>query len=361
MNKTFIKFVARLLITGLLLGLGGICLLAAVYNAQANESNRRSFPLHLSAYQCSIEEHLAPMLPLVDLLHEYAATHGRYPSNDEGLAPLAKLFDTQITITHVGPWMLNEWSNPYDTFGEARELLTIITRYADARELSLDEPLTICAEEIGYFPYAEDGGELRLVWRGSNDDPERFFIIDHAGVYSVWKYPFMYENRRGLPAEAFANSPVNDDPEGKFSIEVDDGIYLYSVNAWGAARHVPELGVIRPVWSMAITGGILVTAGLVTLVLPWRGHGSTWGGLCLLGASFLGMFIVIPTARTGCYEVMMPIPPRDPEMIAYQKQLLDQYHARGVINDEAYARLVRAAEASPGQPVSADESSDADE
>ena len=183
---------------------------------------------------------------------------------------------------------------------------------------------------------------------GKNDS---LFILSPAGILSPWRVPYVYENRNGLDPSLFADSPAHADGECRYSIRVDEGVYVSVV---GGERHVERYNRAwwahhsPSVWGIGLLAGALVSV-VVLLLISWK---LSLTGL-LVGAASAAC-AALPGVATGasCY-IMTPLFSRDPrEMIALQKDLLQKYHGRGVISDATYQKAMAAIEAVPMTPPS---------
>ncbi len=222
-------------------------------------------------------------------VREYRVTNGHYPSNDEGL----------ILIT--------------DTIRRAR---------ADEHR-------------------STDGDTPK--WPGFR--PGQF---DGISVTSLWDEPFIYENRRGIPAAKFAGSMVDADKDREYSVRVDDGVYIWCLAAAKLDEiHHSRLRKRTPIRASLIgLGSLLVLAYLIPTVRSVdrsrRGFpayrellGSLAGGF---GVGALVFIFLSPLfAHVSCYKMAIMHPPRLRE--GYE-ELMTRYRDQGVISDEAYEKLI---------------------
>jgi hypothetical protein len=338
--------------------IGGLCLAGVILLASSIFADgRRTW--HSEGELEVIQAHL-PVLKA--LLKDYADQTGHYPTTNEGLSPLISLFDTQITITHIGRWEMpyeqqRGWWAPSRQLG--RGALGFQRGIILQQIVHPEDRLAILsAKEMSDFrplPSSDDGGEITVVWREHGDELEYLLVADDAGIYSPSLLPFMYENRRGLRPELFGDSPANEDANRRFSIEVDDGIYVYSLLG---RELIAELRAAQLwAWGLASAGVACLLGALVLVFWPRPGKA---GRLGMWLAVVVGSIVFGTAGRTTCYIMAPLFYRRRPEIIAQQRKLLDEYHERGVINDETYARLVRGTEGGPGQPATTEEATNSE-
>lgn len=234
------------------------------------------------------ERHLQEV---ASLLREYERAHGHYPSNSEGLFPIAEM---------VWP--------PGKSTGHSLMPIHIIRLDAD--------------------------GSPTLV--------------------SLWGEPLIYENRRGLPEGRFAGSMVDRERDREYSVRVDDGIYVWCLAAGKLDQIYRHRLWLRPrIRALMIGGGILLI--LVYFVAIARSARRAWresrddgifrsilGGLGVCAAVYF--FILMPMFATTCYK--MGIMHR-PNLPADYKALITRYRDQGVISDAAYHKLLDAANSNP--------------
>lgn len=219
---------------------------------------------------------------------EYERTHGRYPTNDEGLSGIR------------------------DT----------MSRVQSGKEKSGSAP-----RWPGFAP-----GQL-----------------DDNCVKSYWAEPFIYENRRGLPARKFAGSMVDADKDHEYSVRVDDGIYIWCL---AAAKlddiHHSRLAKRTPVRASLIgLGALFVLAYLIPTVRSvdrsqrgLAGYRKVLGALAGgIGVGALVFILLSPMfAHVSCYKVAIMHPPRLREDY---EELVTKYRDQGVISGDACAKLLR--------------------
>ena len=290
---------------------------------------------------------------LTDLKHHlsaYKEAHGRYPTNDEGLASLDNFqsrFPVRLYEDPFGP-------GGYDTVGEPA-----IPR---RRWLDSKEAIGACRTPDGRVPTnAEEFRQTRAGRRASlleriNPDGSaarsvevdfavsrggQLFAVTPAGPICPWGGLYLYENRAGMNPKAFAGSPADDDSEPRYFIGVDKDVYVYSVGALLEAdqrrsdRHA-AIGV-------AVAGLILAGLGTVpALLLILRGRRHVWAwcmsGLILPFVAMAGL----QTIAVTCYVSVQFALGRDPKLLAAQRRLLRAYRVDGVISDKTHRRALEA-------------------
>jgi hypothetical protein len=209
-------------------------------------------------------------------------------------------------------------------------------------------------ECLGIFTKAEADGSA--IWN-PDDVPQdssmrgaRDLAPVPGGIEGCGGLPLLYENRRDRPAADFAGSPIEEHPEDRGWLKVDKDIYLCSIpalNIQADARHA--LTVQLTGWVVALAAflffmvlcvqryrktskGGVPAKNRLAVVLINLGLGSV---LALFGAG------VATRMLATCY-VMSGVQRNNRDVATYL-QVLDKYHARGVIGDEAYAKLKAAA------------------
>ena len=184
------------------------------------------------------------------------------------------------------------------------------------------------------------------------------FVLSQAGPLSPWMVPYVYENRNGLDPALFADSPADEDEQRQYSVEVDDGVYVYSLHAKPEAETLNATR--RQQRRVRVVGWTLVLVGVGSFValvcVSWK------GALASLAALFVAA-LTSPLLEPSCYAMAMSplFDRRDPEIMAQRRELLDKYHSRGVIGDAAYAKSLAALEPRPTtQPTTTQEADDED-
>lgn len=308
-----------------------------------------------------VRSHLAviqdQLSSLAKHLRQHRDSHGQYPTNDQGLAALDN-FESRFMVTFHrpadglladglgadAPWRFERFW--WETSREA------ITEYR-GRE--------------GHPPRnAEEFSQTRLGLNfesnRSDDSPgvpieiaigadNNVFVLDHAGVLSPWRLPYVYENRKGLDARLFDGSPADSDHKRLYSTQVDDGVFIYSVGGQIFAQRLDQMWWERNTPRM-IGGGLLLAAFVLTALLLRSSKKAAGAGLIVLiasGAAGAGMHLA---SHTTCYVMSPLFHRRDAAMVDKQRQLLDKYHQSGVLGDEAYRKALAAIQQGPAtQPA----------
>jgi hypothetical protein len=302
---------------------------------------------NVSGYQADLNLVQNQLAEIKTLLQAYKESHGAYPSNNEGLAVL-DTFATRFPLT------LHSEKDKRDV--ELSRLMTWATweTWLGSRGGSgpEDRPRPGCrfpsnAEEFGralphvYLPSPGDGGAASAFTIDIAFSPiGRVFVISPAGVLSPWRIPYGYENRTGADPQKFQGSPADADTWGRWSVRVDDGIYIYSTDgkAWAAGHDTAWWGHYLP----RFFGGALLLGALVAGLVIFRtgGRANLW--VLLVAALAGGTASTVFTAT--CYALSPLARYPSARAVAEQRELLDKYHERGVINDETYAKAVTALE-----------------
>jgi hypothetical protein len=231
-------------------------------------------------------------------LQKYNLQNGRYPDNNEGLTVLEDLKKELI--------------------GKQKRLLP-----------------PMGSDDSGAEYYHRDVGEMASF---------------EGGILSPWFEPFMYENRRNLPANMFVDSPANQDEEQNYSIKVDESIYVYSMKA---ALYSQEYSLLMKEVERARLSQKIIKIAMIILIIIFvylfiRAKRSVakqvWWvktlKICGSGLVFLTSLIIggIET-RVTCYIMDIFDLGRHPEMISQYTALLDKYRQRGVITDATYQKI----------------------
>lgn len=299
-----------------------------VFGFDSEDTGRQYYSRPLGIVQDQLAE-------LSDRLRSYKARHGRYPTNDEQLGVLDDFelrFPVRVKpgngaspnpsgIRWMGVWYRQGWQ-----VSTLRELV--------GRSLAQQQKET----ESLYLTADVPGIEIAL---GKRD----VILVFRDGLAcSPWGIPYVYENRNGLGASAFSGSPATD-PDGRYSLKVDDGIYLCSISAKGPARELAALEGRKSI--RQVTGWVMI--GLSVVILLW------WTFRVYPGPGFAGwlaMLISLPagagtTVGHTCYSMSALFSYRDPATIAAQQELLAKYRDAGVITDATYKRAIEAANPTP--------------
>ena len=220
-----------------------------------------------------------------EYVKRYEREHGRYPSNDEGLAAVAETMERDQEQEHG-------WDKIPDE-----------------------------------------------VWRGLI----RADVAD-GRILSVWGDPLIYENRRGLPKRAFAASGVADDPHGQYSVKIDDGIYVWSLASRDQAQALA--GYARRSWIVVICFALGIGVSLFLYVVMGR---RTWARFVIsvlsgITAVLLTLAIAFPVVMRACYDRPYHAGKRTLRLTKEYLAVMDAYHERGVISDASYTKLRKAME-----------------
>ncbi len=343
--------IGRIASLGLIVVFGGVgTFLAAGYGGDDRSLSRTRNHLKV------IQDQLAG---LKNLLQDYRQTHGRYPTNDQGLAALDN-FDARFkirTAAGVGAWDHDQPAMPID--GD-RFFWRLYGQYLKSyREQTGGPPRD--GETFGQatgWPWSHERSypdqEVRILEFDigiTRDD--RMFLLSEAGVLSPWHIPYVYENRSGLEPSAFADSPVDRDPDRRFSVAVDDGVYVYSV---GGEFYVEQL---RQQWwernlPRFVGAGLIALALVSAVALSLSRVGAAANFIALAISAALGLGGHAASYAT-CYVPSPLFSYRDSAMVQRQKELLARYRDAGVIGEATYQRAVEAARAGAGRPTTAPE------
>ena len=144
----------------------------------------------------------------------------------------------------------------------------------------------------------------------------------------------MYENRNGLEPAKFAFSPANGDTKRRYSVLVDEGVYVYSLDGQVCAETLDKLWWedIGPV----IVGLSMIAAALVATIMLFVAGGRRIAIAAMVTPALLGGFF--GSIRSTCYAMDPLFSRRDPKMVVQQKDLLDKYRVSGIISEETYRK-----------------------
>jgi len=312
------------------------------YIAVNSEGDRSAswFGKHLEVIQ-------SQLIDLKDHLHAYKDAHGQYPTNDEGLAALDN-FDAKFEITlYRHPEEDPEEISFYRDFYWYEHWKHTITRYrrehgGKAPQSALDLEQT----RFGYIVMDPYDSELKPVpMEVAVGRKDSLFFLSPAGVLSPWLVPYVYENRNGLDPNIFRDSPVTRDRRGRYSVRVDDGIYVYSVGGQVYSRKFD-----REWWAyygpfFAGCGLVLASVVLVVVLMRRSKKLGLIGGMAMLVSA--GGIYALKACYITCYVPSPLFSYRYPEILSKQRELLDSFHQRGVICDETYTKALAALERAP--------------
>ncbi len=227
---------------------------------------------------------------VADMLREYARREGRYPTNDEGLGVFTASEDGVV---------------------------------ADWKE--------------GFSPARGLGHGFRGL------APVPGGIEDWHGIL------LMYENRAGLPAEAFASSPADRYAGTGSCARVDSGVFVYSLSALELVDSVRKADaralLCAVLWgpaalfcfTMAVIGPRKRPSRAARIGARIRQRGGN--AALALGLVLVGGLTCMETMVIACYPGTVLAMRRRPGKIAKYTQLLEEFHSRGVIREETYKKL----------------------
>ncbi|MCE5277425.1 MAG: hypothetical protein ABFD92_14225 [Planctomycetaceae bacterium] len=281
-------------------------------------------------------------------LLNYRRVHGRFPSNDEGLAALDN-FPARFSLPYPGPqndifrWPYFFWESSQRNLKEYHQRSGHVPR--TAREWN-DVSRIYCVEDTpSLFPQT-----TYVVTDGDNLMP-----VSTTAIFTPWMVPYLYENRQGLSEEKFRDSPVAADRWGHYSIKVDDGIYVYSIGG-----QIYSQGLHDAWWNHhgpRMVGVGIVSAALILLLVmvARRKMGVIAGIVAFIGSVGAGAGATV-LGQATCYEASAAFSGmRQPAMIDRQRELLAMYRKNGVLGEAAYRTAVEALENGPAttRPASA--------
>ena len=295
---------------------------------------------HVAWHHWHLEAIQSELADLGRHLRDFRAVHGRYPTNDEGLAALDN-FDARFRI--VLPCELNErlwprigaWHWPVSCCAKQARNLCFLKEYREATGRAPQSQKELCWVAPDMYQCLPGGGH-RLVEREiAISKGDHIFVTGPAGVYTPWELPYVYENRSGHSASAFAGSGVEDDPDHQYSIRVDEGVYVWSVGGreWVKQCRAAQWDQHAPKYYAAGLLGVSVL--LLIRIAALRAKAGLLGLGVLVCSCVLGAGLAAP-ACARCVVMKPLFTRRPPSVVARQKRLLAKYHAAGVIGDEAY-------------------------
>lgn len=305
-------------------------------------------------------------------LLKYKDAHGRYPTNDEGLAALDNFearFETYLyRRLHESP---GEMPRPPrrrypELGGRSREVLQA---YRSMRSDDPQEARQRLLDVLGFSDEPLDEEQLRarklepvkaVLVIGDGDN---IFVLGPTGALSPWLVPYVYENRNGLSQAKFEGSPADSDKKGRYSVRVDDGVYVSSVGGQLYAERLDRMWWKDNGPRFVGAGLLLVAVVFLVMMIRTSKKAAIAGAVAMLLSGVAGFGLTILFGLTVLYIVCYGSPGffsyRDPKMIARQKELLVKYHSRGVLGDQAYKRALSALERSPTiRPTTAPKSPD---
>lgn len=283
------------------------------------------------------------MADLGELLREHKTAQGRYPTNDEGLAALGS-FEARFKVRYLGqvpgqgfsgfPEAFKRywWRQAKQTFLGYRALHGHVPRNAEElnetgliRGAFLPEGADVPAEGV-----AE--AELGITKSGN------LLLLGPGGVLTPWLVPYLYENRAGLPASVFEGSPCDRDSRRRFSVSVDDSVFVYAAGGQLCAAEYDASWWEH--YGPRMAGAAMLAAAAVCVAFLW----GAWRRRAIYG-----MIAVVASAIGGSMAaslfptryVMTPFfAHRDPAMVVRQRELLEKYRQHGAISAETFRKSV---------------------
>ncbi|MBM4037893.1 MAG: hypothetical protein FJ290_05205 [Planctomycetes bacterium] len=274
-------------------------------------------------------------------LQDFRQAHGRYPTNDEGLAALDN-FVSRGKCELPSRWgepRLPDLSDDLFTWRNAKLAVQLHREHYGRPPATAQEFREFFRHQFG-VKMPEDNAAQTVEIELAIGKDDSLFILSPAGVLSPWLVPYVYENRNGLAPTLFADSPANADRGERYSLRVDEGIYVHSVGGLLCAQvrdrhwweyHGPQF-----------VGYALLAAALALVVtLVWRSK----------RVPKATVFTVAVSATIGslaggfyamCYAMRSLFSRRSPELISQQRDLLAKYHSRCVINEASYQKAMTA-------------------
>jgi hypothetical protein len=307
-------------------------------------------PVDVSWNELRLEVVKDQLADLKALLLAYKASHGAYPSNDDGLAALDGYSDRFVVGLRKQPgsdstaFSRNGYYRTKPGWSADRLALAKYRQEhghgprseAELFQAILGNPLQgDGTSHIGtsYMPIPVEVGI------GPGDC---LLVLCPAGIMTPWLVPYVYENRTGTDPTAFQDSPANSgDP--RWSICVDDGVYVYSLGAKAYAAEYdsafwPETGLLY-LGCALLAGGFV---GLILVIVSRRKSvvGSLFVGMLLFGVYTFFSFGLGTLANFNRQPEPDLFGHCEPKAIAEQRTLLKEFHKRGILGDEAYEKAL---------------------
>ncbi len=288
---------------------------------------------------------------VAELLRDHKAAHGRYPTNDEGLAALGG-YEARFRVRYIsyprGPhdgfsgfprgYITRFWPRAKQVILEYRAAHGHVPRNAgELNQTALTRGVLLPeGAEPPIVPAVEEVAEAELAITKSGD----LLLLGPGGVLTPWLVPYLYENRTGLPASAFGDSPCDRDSRRRFSAKVDDGVFVYST---GGELFAAEYDVSWwEYYGPRMAGVAMLLAAAVCVVLLWRAW--RWRavyGMIAVVAAVVGASMVAALLPAICVTGTAMRPAfayRGPAMVVRQRELLEKYRERGVISAETFRK-----------------------
>lgn len=256
--------------------------------------------------------------------------HDTYPDNDLGLAILDDycvidevLFETSGDDDHawIGYVLFKNRVSDEDDFSVNYRRYPFIGWYA------LNGPFPKINTD-NHYTYR---GEYTLV---SGDDV-MFLLNDNIPVDPFMLLPYLYENRRAAPMSSFDFSLVNQDTDSKYSVGVDEGIYVYSTAGQYYSRECKRLEKkIRESKNLIL---IIMLAFHIPIVLYllqiWRSSRPSLGGYIFVVIFYYLLVSTLAPALAASRIARRFTNTRMPDVVQTQKEMLQSYHQKHIITD----------------------------
>lgn len=189
-----------------------------------------------------------------------------------------------------------------------------------------------------------DGNLAPLPGRLALDRTGYCFVLGESGPYDRWWLPYVYENRRGLPASSFVASPASGDRARRYSVQVAPDVYISSVGGQLYAEKLDQAWWART-WPRIVGGGMIVAAFCLAIWLLRRRSWKSMATAIVVALCGAGAGAGVGSlSMTTCYMMGPSFSHREPEMVVRQKALLERYRRAGVLSAGAYERAIRAIE-----------------
>ena len=329
-EKLEARTVALVVLTGLAPPIGGF--LAA--GSGEDDRGVRSY----RGYLVAIQDDLGA---LKGRLADYAARSGHYPDNEEGLAglPWSSTFRFHFYRARHGamPGLVGRSGGccplPPSYVSEIIRRAGWLPASEDEFLQSLRMPSHLSDEKVEPLP-------IQLVL----DRAGWYFALGEAGPYDRWWLPYVYENRRGLPASSFVASPASGDRARRYSVQVAPDVYISSVGGQLYAEKLDQAWWART-WPRIVGGGMIVAAFCLAIWLLRRRSWKSMATAIVVALCGAGAGAGVGSlSMTTCYMMGPSFSHREPEMVVRQKALLERYRRAGVLSAGAYERAIRAIE-----------------
>jgi len=338
--------------------------LSAAQERVERESLAKSKKTFLGRARDDIQQ---PLSALKVHLQNYRKSHGRYPSTDEGLATLDN-FTTRVKIRMYRH--ADRWNSEADSLCSPSSKRELYERYFqhlrdsvreyrrehghtpqtsdEVRKLVFGSPYSRYLEPGEVEPEDCPAGVEPVEWELALGHNDEVFFMSPGVLLSHWQMPYVYENRNGADASVFADSPADNDPEGRFSIKVDKGVYIWSVSAKKDAEERIE-SYRQANRRLDRRQSFRVTQCVIGVMLLLASIAWIWWQVPrvskIRAAACLGISVIMVAllrrapleSMTTCYIPSL-ILWRNPVAVSRRRELLDKYRAGGAISDETYRK-----------------------